>query len=419
MIDRERLVRLFSGPELEPLLMRMRRRLERGMPLSGTIVLTELGSSQIEAIGALLGRSPAVIGDRCVSVPLDDLAQQLAEAGICRSLRAAVEQLTGPVENTAAARDERDAAWSHVFDTAPEALRRPPFAVWLDGLKASGGLKRLARSSPVAAKSLLARVVQVTSGLPAAGEPIASFAATRLGNAHGLDPGTPVATLALRAAARLGGIEFDKEDAETRRAVWASVGVMCDELSTPALVLNLPAAGDTPLGRMLRTATGEAEPLHVSLRLLLRWPLAGDAALGDREVFVCENPTVVALATARLGRRCAPLICANGQFATPLLVLLRQLRDAGARVRYHGDFDPAGLAIARRVMAESGAQPWRFGAAEYIAAPKGEPFVVHPGPTPWDARLREAMRADGRAVHEEAVFATLAEDLARGAGPPP
>ncbi len=41
--------------------------------------------------------------------------------------------------------------------------------------------------------------------------------------------------------------------------------------------------------------------------------------------------------------------------ATPSLVLVRQLRAAGARLRVHADFDPAGLHIARRVMEEGGA----------------------------------------------------------------
>jgi len=104
-------------------------------------------------------------------------------------------------------------------------------------------------------------------------------------------------------------------------AAWASAGVTCDELSTPALVLNLPATGETPLGRLLRSARADAEPLHVSLRLLLRHPLRDDPALAQREGFVCENPTIVALAAAGIGRACAPLVCVNGQFATPSVVL--------------------------------------------------------------------------------------------------
>ena len=413
-LDHARLARLFSGPNLEPLLRRLRQRLEHGRPLAGTLVLTGLSTEQSEAVRALLGRPPAASSDGIITVPLDELAAQLAEAGICDSLSAAVELLTGPVVNTSAARDARAAAWAAVFASAPASLRLPPYAAWLDEMCASGSLKRLARSSPVAARELLARLAHVVAALPAGGAPLAAFAATTLGSAHALDPGSPLATLALRAAARLGGLAFETENAETRRDVWASVGVMSDELSAPSLVFNLPSAAESPLGRLLRSATADAEPLHLSLRLLLRFPLSRDPALAGREIFVCENPTIVALAATRLGRRCAPLLCLNGQFATPSLVLIRQLHAAGARLRIHADFDPAGLLIARRAMVEGGGLPWRFGAADYQHAHQGEKFHSDSLPaTPWDPALRTAMESARHSIHEEAVFADLSEDLAR------
>jgi uncharacterized protein (TIGR02679 family) len=140
------------------------------------------------------------------------------------------------------------------------------------------------------------------------------------------------------------------------------------------------------------------------VRLLLRHPLQNDPPLAEREVFVCENPTIVALAAARFGRSCAPLVCVNGQFATPSLVLLRQPRETGPRLRYHGDFDPDGLVIGGRVMAEGEARPWRFGAADYLVAPRSVAFAGELGPTPWDPALSAAMQAHRRTVHEEAVF---------------
>ncbi len=413
MPDHARLTRLFTGPDLAPLLLRLRQRLERGHPLTGTIALTGLSPSQGEAVRALLGRAPSASDAGALTVPLDVLSARLVAANLCTSLPTAVEYLTGRITNTPAAREDRDAAWATVFTAAPAALRAPPHAAWLDELRANGALKRLAQSSPVAARELLARLARVVAALPAGGTPLAAFAAVTLGNAHALDPGTPLATLAVRAAARLGRIPIEKENAESRRDAWASVGVMCDELSAPVLVLNFPAAADSPLGRLLRSAAADAEPLHVSLRLLLRHPLDRDTALAGREIFVCENPSVVALAAAQLGRRCAPLLCLNGQFATPALILLRQLRAAGARLSVHADFDPAGFHIVRRAMAEGGARPWRFGAADYLAAPPGEslPFGGLPA-TPWDPALSSAMNTARHAVHEEAVFAALAADLA-------
>jgi uncharacterized protein (TIGR02679 family) len=259
-------------------------------------------------------------------------------------------------------------------------MRQPRLGDWLNELAHEGIVKRLCTTSQ-SASTVLGQLAQVADALPASGEPLATFAARLFGDAHALDSGCPLATLAVRAAARLGGVLFE-DDAEGRRSAWASVCVMCDELSTPALVLNIPAKGPGALSELLRVVARHGEPVHVSLRHLIRNPLSGELALQGRTVFICENPTTIGLAAARFGVRCAPLVCVNGQFATPSLVLLRQLRSAGARLLYHGDFDPGGLVIARRVFAECGAYPWRLGESDYLSAPEGIAFEGRPGPTP-------------------------------------
>ncbi|MBL9191289.1 MAG: DUF2399 domain-containing protein [Opitutaceae bacterium] len=91
-----------------------------------------------------------------------------------------------------------------------------------------------------------------------------------------------------------------------------------------------------------------------------------------------------------------------------------ECRAAGARLHYHDDFDPDGLVIARRAMAEGGALPWRYDTAAYLAsAAQGIVFSGTPGATPWDPSLGKRMRQNARSVHEESVFNLLAEDLVR------
>jgi uncharacterized protein (TIGR02679 family) len=410
-VDLARLRTTLGAPELRRLLDALQRRIERGRPLGGIVTLSSASAEERAAVDALFGRKST--RGESLQVDLDLLAATLREAGICLDLRDAIGALRGSIVDERARAAQREAVWSAVWQAAAANFAR--YAVlqpWLATLSRLGIVRRLCGNEPAAAEAVLSDVARVANALPTRAEPLAAFAARLFCNAHALDPGTPRATLAVRAAARIGGVRF-ADDAEGRRAAWASVGVMCDELSTPALVFNFTAGHDTPLAGMLLHARLGIEPVHLSLRLLLHWPLADDATLMGKEIFVCENPTLVTLAADRLGARCAPLICVNGQFTTPLLVLLRQLRAAGARLRYHGDFDPAGLAIARRVMAESGAGPWRFGAEDYLAAPKGERFSGQPGATPWNEALRGAMAENGRAVHEEAVFDLLAADLAR------
>ncbi|MGH7958756.1 MAG: TIGR02679 family protein [Opitutaceae bacterium] len=411
-VDVARLRTTLGSTELARLVDALQRRIELGRPLEGGLTLADASTAERAAVDTLFGRKST--RGTSLQIDLDELAITLRAAGICEDLPAAVTALRGPLVDRLALAAECDAAWSDVWrKVGEEFASQPTLQTWLSKLASSGVVRRLCGNNADVGAQLFRDLLRVVSTLPVPAEPLAAFAARLFGNAHALDPGAPRATLAVRAAARMGGIVF-QDDAEGRRAAWAGVGVMCDELSTPALVFNLIAGADTPLSRVLRSAQDGIEPVHLSLRLLLHWPLSHDAALAGREVFICENPTIVTLAADRLGRRCAPLICANGQFATPLLVLLRQLRAAGARLRYHGDFDPPGLTIARRVMLESGAHPWRFASADYLAAPKGETFAGQPGATPWDESLRTAMRADGRAVHEEAVFESLAEDLSRG-----
>lgn len=411
-IDLARLRATLGVPELARLLDALQHRAELGRPLTGPLNLSAATPAERAAIDAIFGRQST--RGRTLRIDLDLLAATLREAGIAAGLHEALEALRGDIVDRRSSDRERAGAWAAVWHEADAAFSPwPALRTWIATLARLGTLRRLAGDDAALAASWLRDLVRIVAALPAAAEPLPALAARLFGDAHALDPGTARATLAVRAAARLGGVPFEN-DAEGRRAAWGGVGVMCDELSTPALVLNLPATGESPLDQLLRTGCAHGDPVHVSLRLLLRYPISRDAALAGRPVFVCENPTVVALAADRLGRACAPLVCVNGQFATPSLILLRQLRQAGARLHYHGDFDPAGVKIARRAMAEGGAQPWRFGAADYIAAPKGERFAGHVGATPWDDALAPAMEADGRSAHEEAVFALLADDLARG-----
>ena len=410
-VDLPRLRATLGQPALIRLLQRLQRRLQRGQALDGSLTLNRATPTERAAVDALLGRPPTQ--GASLSIDLNLLGELFAASLIAPDLRVAVEALLGPVPNQRAASARSQQEWTELWhESHLQFAAWPTLCDWLDQLATQGTLKRLADSDVRQAKFLLAETARLATVLPAQGEPLASLAARIFGDAHALDPGAPRATLAVRAAARLGDIEFD-DTAEGRRMAWASVGVACDELSTPVLTLNLPSSLNTPLGQLLRISGTTGEPAYVTLRALLRWPLTRDPELCGRTVFACENPTIVALANERLGRHCAPLICVNGQFATPVLVMLRQLHAAGAKVCYHGDFDAAGLAIARRVLTESGGSPWRMAVSDYERAPPGPPLITGANlASPWSPDLASAMHRRGYAVHEEAVADSLLPDLA-------
>src|SRR5690606_30916316 len=207
-----------------------------------------------------------------------------------------------------------------------------------------GLLKRLAVRLPVA-QQLIEQAQAVLAQLPAAAVTRSHLAAQLLGDAHALDPGSPVATivLAVLRSARAGGDEQEEE--ETARALWAGAGVLVNELARPVLFLNLPGFAG---GR-------KGEPAYLSLRALLRAPPEWQVV--SRDVYVCENPNLVAIAADVLGAQCAPLVCTDGMPAAAQRALLSQLAAANARLHYHGDFDWPGIAIANTVIDQFGAFP--------------------------------------------------------------
>ncbi len=390
-----RLRQLLGGDALAAFRRRARRAYEQAAAGGDPVQLRvgPLQPGEADALQGLAGIAPRTT--QFVSVDLAALGRQLSQAGLARDLRDALERLEGPIAARAVERAAAQAAWS-ALAARPSHPSLAALLLRPDGL---GLVKRLAASDWAAAASLCEQATRVLAALPSAGCTRASLAARWLGDAHALDDGRPVATLVL-AALRLAD---DLPSAEDRRSLWATQGVAVNELARPALGLNLPADG----------LDADGEPRHWSLRLLLRgrprWQVAG------RDVFVCENPNLMAAVADTLGRHCAPMVCVEGQPAAAQRSLLQQLRDGGARLHYHGDFDWPGIQIANWVQQDFGARPWRMAAADYLAAAAdtvasgllaGRPLLAR-----WDPGLTEAMRDRGRAVAEESLLARLLPDL--------
>jgi uncharacterized protein (TIGR02679 family) len=413
-----RLQQLLGGPDLAALRGRLRRAYEQAEAGDDPPVLrlSALAPHEAEALQALAGRAPS----RSASVQLDvqALALSLQAAGLGSSLRSVLEALDGPIAPRAAERAAAASAWAALAANAPHPALQPLLA----SAAGLGLLKRLAGSDATRAGALCLQAARVLAALPAHGQPRASLAALCLGDAHALDQGQPVASLLLAAwrlaardARRLSSqnnqgsadaADSAAEGDEGSRALWAAQGVSVNELARPALAINLPQAGLLPDG----------QPRYWSLRHLLRDPPAW--AVSQRNVHVCENPNLLAMAADALGARCAPLVCTDGMPAAAQRALLAQLAAVGARLHYHGDFDWAGIAIANRVLQDFGAQPWRFGAADYRAAVAGaaaEARAPLRGPAVtalWDATLTAELQAAKCAIAEEALALTLLPDLA-------
>ena len=399
MADLERLQRLLGGAQWERLRRRLRARYEHGVE-DGVLTLGKLTPFERAALCGLLGRRPGE--GSSLRFRIEDLDIALRNGGLADSLRDALHLLDGPIINRSEQRADALARWERVAALDLE----PRLAALLAEARAIGMLKRVAGGDSTVATRLCQAASRVLARLPAPGQARSQLAADVLGDAHGLDPGRPVARLVLSALRRRAADDEDADSDETVRETWAAAGVMVNELARPALFLNLPGA-----------LAAAGEPAYLSLRALLRSPPAWE--LQGSPVFVCENANLVAIAADALGAQCAPLVCTDGMPAAAQRALLHQLTEAGAMLRYHGDFDWPGIAIGNFVMRQFGATPWRFGASDYATAatgisdgrPAGDGAVV----ADWDAALSAAMATAGWAIDEEAVAAELLRDLSQNA----
>lgn len=399
-----RLQRLLGGEALAPLRQRLRRHFERHDDghAGAVLQLAQLDAAEHAALAQLMGRPSRPARSARVDVAAIDAA--LRAAGIAASLRAALEQLDGPITSRSAQQTAHAAAWATV--TGAPGLH-PMLRDWLQAPQATALLKRLARQDTASATALLAQADAVLQRLPVRGMPRAQLAATVLGNAHALDAGRPVASLVLAVWRQAGPADDadDEADPERSRDTWARAGVLVNELARPALVLNLPGFG-TP-----------GEPAYLSLRQLVRNPPRWNVA--SLAVFVCENPNLLAIAADQLGAGCAPLVCTDGMPAAAQRTLLGQLAQAGARLQVHADFDWPGLRIANHVLRSWPAQAWRMGADDYLAAARTAPHAGRDLPdagavATWDAALAPAMQSCGLAIAEEALAERLLQDLRCG-----
>jgi uncharacterized protein (TIGR02679 family) len=399
-VDIERLKATLGKPDLQWLVDRMRRKLERGEPLEGRITLTNPAPAQRDALSRLFGRHTSTAGS--IALKLSELERLLSDGEICTSLREAIEGLTGPVRNLREEQRLLDEHWRLIYGEARYRVRHDArLMAWIEDLERTGSLRRLS-GNPATAKKVLESAIEIALRLPARGIPLPELAAVSTGDSHALDAGRPLPALLMQLAA--------DNEIEDRRDIWASFGVLCDELSAPVLTLNLVSNSDSITARALRLHAEAGEPYRLSTRQLLREAPAFDA-VGYAAVHVCENPTVVAAAASQLGAKSAPIVCTEGQPRTACRLILKRLTEYGITLAYHGDFDWPGIQIANVIYRRHGFTPWRFSALDYCRASGSLLLTGAPIEASWDPDLKRAMVESGHAIHEEQLLESLLLDL--------
>jgi uncharacterized protein (TIGR02679 family) len=404
-------VSLYQAAEYQRLLAAARRSLERtGGEMTGAISLSHPTDAERKAIIGITGQYRDTQATR-VTVRLADLANAVREA-TGRNLPELLAELGGPLRDRPAER----IALAGARDAAIRAAKASPlhaccgwYREWLEEIAADGSLTKLIRQGEQALLGQAVRVLEylaVRSGAPIL---LPALAADVTGDTKALSHGTVLSTLVLRALAIKSGTGRPRA-AEERRDLWEASDVVVDDLASRVLVLNLLAEG-RGLAEWLAGAARLGVPFYITLHQLMTLPLTIRGAL----VHVCENPAVLRRAAAELGAGSAPLLCTEGRPSTAFHQLAGVIVRGGGELRYHGDFDWPGLAIASSVMRRHSARPWRMTAADYIAGVRADAEHVRlagtPQPAAWDPGLAEVMAATGRVVYEETVAGVLLADL--------
>ncbi|GAA3757188.1 TIGR02679 family protein [Salinactinospora qingdaonensis] len=403
----------FRRAPYKRLLNAARRSLERtGGDLTGSVGVTKPDEEERNAIIGITGRYRAPDVKRA-TVALQEL--DTAVRGSCGlSLIALLEEIGPPLAN----RPERAAREAKARRQSLEAAYTSPlhesagwYRDWLAGLDRDGTVTRLLRRGDGALIARAVAVLEFLQSRPADRAPIMlpALAAEVTHDTKALNDDTPLAGLVVRALALHAGVPRPG-NAQELRELWDRFDVVVDDLASRVLVLNLAADG-AGLGEWLTSAARTATPFYVTLHQLLTLPIT----LGHPMVRVCENPAILRRAAEELSAACPPLVCTEGRPSTAFRRLAHAVTAGGGRLRYHGDFDWPGIAIATDLIDRHGAEPWRMSAADYLAGlGAGEQQVALTGtalPTPWDRGLSAAMQQHGRAVYEEAVGGSLIDDL--------
>lgn len=396
--------------ELAPLWRAVHGRLSSGRPVS-RVRVGPLNAPEQSALADLLGlgRTPG----EYVTVSLAMLDQILAES-VGAGTREVVTQLLGApgdrAGDRARAAAERTGLWAWL-SRHPVLAAQPALAPWAAAVRQAG----LIGGSVPRTQEALDQVLRVLAELPAAGVPRPLLADRVLGDTHALDDGTRCAGLVLRALAAIYDVEVP-QDAQQRRTLWERAGVADDELSAVVLAAGLRPAGADVASRILQVcgAAGQAAALTLG-QLRVSGALRGLPA----RAWVVENPSVLAMALARFGRCCPPMVVTSGWPNSAVVLLLQKLAAGGTELHYHGDFDGEGLRIAAAVVARTGALPWRMTSADYLNAVADGPPVGRVTEVPWDTELAGHLARLGITVAEERVAAGLLDDLAGQVRPAP
>lgn len=374
-------------------------RIERnGDAWRGTVRLSGYSPASVRTLTTLIGRP----GRKTVDLAL--LEKELIRLGVSKDLPGALAALGAPVSPMPAARraersrvERGRLAAKAQADTWPEQWASD----WVDEIIRAGLLARRGEDEALLLVHQVRQILDALDDLTDSTFSRVDLAAEVLGSAHALDDGTLLERATVRALAyRQGGSELARADP------WSSIGGHRSLISGAALTWHLPVTSDHSLAQAVAICDELSIPFVVTQMAL---DSAGLGFVSGSDVLLVENPRVLEHAVQI--RSSQSMICGNGNPSMTVRGLVDRLIGDGAVVRYHGDFDAAGIEICERMRAR-GVRPWRMTAGDYLDALEGAraagvrlPIDPTPcGPTPWDPDLQDVFNEHRLVVHEERLL---------------
>lgn len=427
---------------LDGLLEQLRARVEQLDGVRGTVTLdSTLTEPAIAELSKLMGWAAMRRSGRrgTLRLSLQELDSRLQDSRFSVTLLAVLEADGGALTMRSSLGREAASRWAgQLGQIAAAAPAGTSAARWAAGLGGTGPsalwYRRAYGQNPSGAEEAAATVVRALAQIQdarEAGEPLALFAARLTGNPHALDPAAPAGVLLLRALAELRGPPPPGLSPSQERAFLLSqAGLEVDAVSSTVLVANLRGSSHPVVDAM--ASHGGAWPLPLSEIRALAVAAPGDSPGGVgpcrlRPAYVLENPPVfehLEHETRRFPPEERPtLICTGGFLSAAAATLLDSLWAAGWPMRYSGDFDRNGLAIARGLLDRYDTlDAWRMTPEDYGLAVGGAGAPeFSPADREWlkglEGRLGDTARVmaeRGLPAYQERLTGLLLGDLTAG-----
>lgn len=356
-----------ARPGAAALLAAARERVETGRSGNGTRLPVEEGHR--EDVGRMLGVSWELSGK---TATLKVLSDALVRADT--TLEAVLVATGGPLRNAATEKTQAQAVSAAQRNRLVATLTGAgiPDPVARQALRWLGPAELAEVTAEQVARAWTALPVRPGS-LPTVDRPVglAVFAGQVLEDPHALDRDSAAGRALVRTIAAVtaahevpGGAPADRGwtveqvgvaseaagvalSARAWRAAWALAGVLCDQVSSTVLVLNVALSGaNLALGHVTAVA---GEPLWITARMTGAGCTAIAPQGGALVVRICENPAVMEAAATELGAACPPLVCLYGRPSSAAWDVLDAVVAAGGRLLISGDRDAAGRQIVAGV----------------------------------------------------------------------